>query len=188
MSQNEETLDCARKSYLASRRQNEMISLSDAARMVDRSSSTVRKWLKEGEITTEREPRGKKGSRLMISREELLAHAAVAGKSARPARKKKSVPPSERAAVLAAELEGQKALVQALQAQLELQGGQLRLLEDSRRLERERVDEWKDRYVAADAELRALRTQLGVPWWRRLLTMEVLPGPSFIPRREPAGL
>ena len=187
MSQNEESLDCAREAYLASRRKNEMVTIAAAAKMVDRSASTVRKWIREGGITTEKQKSGKGAARTLVSSAELLAHAAVAGKAAKPARKKRQSPPVEHAAVLMAELAGQKALVEALQAQLELQSGQLRLLDDSRRLERERVEEWKDRFVAADAELRALRTQLGVPWWKRLLTMEVLPGPSFIPRREQAG-
>jgi transposase len=185
MSQHEETMDCAREAYLASRRGNDLISIAEAGKMVDRSASTVRKWIKEGSITTEKSKNSKGGSTTLVSREELLAYAAIAGKSAKPGRKKKQSP-REMPAVLQAELEGQKALVMALKAQLQLQDSQLRLLEDSRRVERERVDEWKDRWVAADAELRALRTQLGVPWWKRLLTMEVLPGPSFIPRRETA--
>ena len=175
--------DCARQAYLASRRQNEMITLADAARMVDRSQTTVRKWIKDGGITTEKRRKSKGGSTTVVSREELLTYAAAAGKAAKPGRRKAKSSVTE-SAVLQAELDGQKALIEALKAQLDLQDSQLRLLEDSRRIERERVDEWKDRWIAADAELRALRSQLGVPWWRRLLTMEVLPGPSFIPRQK----
>lgn len=183
MSRPEQVNDCAREAYLASRRQNEMLTLAEAAKMVDRSKSTVRKWIKDGQLTTEKRKGPRGGSVIVVSRGDLLHFAGTAGKSAKPSRRK-SQPSVASPAVLQAELDGQKALVEALRSQLELQDSQLRLLEDSRRMERVRVDEWKDRWIAADAELRALRSQLGVPWWRRLLTMEVLPGPSFIPRQK----
>ena len=32
------------------------------------------------------------------------------------------------------------------------------------------MDDWRDRHDAREAELNALRSAVGLPWWRRLLT------------------
>ena len=79
--------------------------------------------------------------------------------------------------VLVAELEGQRALVIALRAQLDLLEGQISAIEDGKRTERERADEWKDRAMRLEAELQTMRTHQGLPWWRKMLTTTAPPAP-----------
>ncbi len=70
---------------------------------------------------------------------------------------------------LQAELDAaQKALVEVNQSNQRLVAD---LRQNNERLRLEKQD-WKDRHDAREAELNALRSAIGIPWWRRLLSMK----------------
>jgi hypothetical protein len=170
----------ARDAYLASKLQSDLIAIKEAAILVDRTPATIKKWIKSGGLQGAREQPGNTKSKMLVARSELMAYVATAGKSANPGRGSSGGSgPSK--AVLAAELEGQRTLVTALRAQLAMLEGQIGAIEDSRRTERERASEWKDRATVLDAELRALRMHSGLPWWRRLLTTTAEPAIPGMP-------
>ena len=170
MTFNEEMLDVARAAYLAARGESDLIPIKEAATLVDRTVPTLKKWIKREEISGVRENPDNPRSRLLVSRRELMAHMATAGKAANPPRPKPSSNKGPSKAVLQAELDGQKALVSALQMQLELIQTQISVVEEAKRCEQRRADDWKDRAAGLDAELKAARMQAGLPWWRKLLT------------------
>jgi hypothetical protein len=166
---NEELLDGARAAYLAARGESDLIPIKEAATLVDRTVPTLKKWVKNSEITGIRENADNPRSRLMVSRKELMVHMATAGKSTNPPRPMASSSgPSK--AVLMAELAGQTALVLALQTQVELFQGQISAIEEAKRSEQRRADDWKDRATGLEAELRAMKMSAGTPWWKKLLT------------------
>jgi len=167
---NEEVLDVARAAYLAARGESDLIPIKEAAALVDRTVPTLKKWIKNGDLNGERENPDNPRSRLLVSRRELMTHMATAGKAANPPRPKASSSGGPSKAVLQAELEGQKALVDALRMQLELTQNQISVIEEGKRCEQRRADDWKDRAGGLEAELKAARMQAGLPWWRKLLT------------------
>jgi len=171
----------ARSAYMAHKRESDLISIREASTLVDRTAATIKKWIKTGGLKGQRMDPENPRSRLQVSRAELMTYVATAGKKANPGRPRSNKGPSK--GVLQAELEGAKMLNAALRAQLDLLQAQMGLIEESKRTERERADEWKDRAKALEAELRALRMHSGLPWWRRLLTTSQPPstGPVAIP-------
>ncbi len=171
---NEEMLEGARAAYLAARGESDLIPIKEAATLVDRTVPTLKKWIKKGELSGEREDADNPRSRMLVSRKALMLLMATAGKSTNPPRPKASNGgPSK--AVLQAELAGQKALVTALQAQLELIQAQISAIEEAKRSEQRRADDWKERAEGLQAELKAARMQAGLPWWRKLLTTSAPP-------------
>ena len=170
MNCNEEMLDVARAAYLAARGESDLIPIKEAATLVDRTVPTLKKWIKREEISGVRENPDNPRSRLLVSRRELMTYMATAGKAANPPRPKASSSNGPSKAVLKAELDGQKALVAALQMQLELIQTQISVIEEAKRCEQRRADDWKDRAVGLEAELKAARMQAGLPWWKKLLT------------------
>ena len=50
MSFNEELLDGARAAYLAARGESDLITIKEAATLVDRTVPTLKKWIKKGEL------------------------------------------------------------------------------------------------------------------------------------------
>jgi len=170
MTINEEMLDVARAAYLAARGESDLIPIKEAATLVDRTVPTLKKWIKKDEISAVRENPDNPRSRLMVSRRELMTYMATAGKAANPPRPMASSSGGPSKAVLHAELEGQKALVSALQMQLDLIQSQITVVEESKRCEQRRADDWKDRAAGLEGELKAARMQAGLPWWRKLLT------------------
>jgi phage host-nuclease inhibitor protein Gam len=46
-----------------------------------------------------------------------------------------------------------------------------KLRQETERLQSD-MDDWRDRHDAREAELNALRSAVGLPWWRRLLPMK----------------
>ena len=171
---NEEMLEGARAAYLAARGESDLIPIKEAATLVDRTVPTLKKWIKKGELNGQREDEENPRSRMLVSRKALMLLMATAGKSTNPPRPKASNSgPSK--AVLQAELAGQKALVTALQAQLELIQAQISAIEEAKRSEQRRADDWKERAEGLQAELKAARMQAGLPWWRKLLTTSVPP-------------
>jgi hypothetical protein len=170
----EDAADGARSAYMAHKQGQDLITVKEAATLVDRTVATVKKWIKTGGLEGHRRDPENPRSALLVSRSALMTYVVVAGKKADTGKvRSSSAGPSK--AVLNAELEGQKTLNHALRAQLDLIDSQMRLLEEAKRTERERADEWKDRAKALEAELRALRMHAGLPWWRRLLTTTAPP-------------
>ena len=55
MNCNEELLDGARAAYLAARGESDLISIKEAATLVDRTVPTLKKWVKKSEINGIRE-------------------------------------------------------------------------------------------------------------------------------------
>ena len=170
MTCNEELLDGARAAYLAARGDSDLIPIKEAATLVDRTVPTLKKWIKRGEIEGEREDETNPRSRILVSRRALMVLMATAGKATNPPRPKASSNTGPSKAVLQAELAGQQALVAALQGQLELIGAQISAVEESKRSEQRRADDWKERAEGLAAELKASRMHAGLPWWRKLLT------------------
>lgn len=142
----------------------DLVDVQEAGRLVDRSVSTIRAWVRKGELEGHRQDPRRRNSRLLVSRRSLLALAGQT-KEAEPARpggapRDPSLPgpgepeaPTPAAELLTVELEGARALVEALR-------GQVASLEEQARRERERAEEWKDRATAAEAQQAALWDQL----------------------------
>lgn len=150
----------------------DLVPLKEAARQVDRSPSTLRDWIRAGEL------RGYAGEGThpqnrptLVSVSELQALVVVAGKAAHPGRR----PPAEDPAAarvseveiraLRAELDAERRVAAATAAALALAEAAAADLRLSLERERARAD-------GAEAEVAALKAEKGLPWWRRLL-----PGP-----------
>jgi hypothetical protein len=172
-------------------RPTDLVDVQEAGRLVDRSVSTIRAWVRKGELEGHRQDPKRRNSRLLVSRRSLLALAGLTKEAAPPRPggalldpslpdpgEPAAPPPPAAAELLTVELEGARALVEALR-------GQVASLEEQGRHERERAQEWKDRATAAEAQQAALWEQLReretelegerreergkVPIWRRLL-------------------
>ncbi len=164
----EDAVDGARSAYMAHKQDKDLITVKEAATLVDRTAATIKKWIKSGGLAGTRQDPDNQRSALMVSRSDLMTYVVTAGKKANTGHRRSDKGPTK--AVLQAELEGQRVLNTALRAQLELIESKMHLIEEGKRTERERADEWKDRAKAMEAEVRALRMHAGLPWWRRLLT------------------
>ena len=160
----------------------ELVSLADAARSVDRSRDTVRRWLRAGKLTRHEGPRpAAGGSRpVLVDLDELRRLVVELGLEAEPVRRGGSSPAVDvagaRAAELAAELAAVRELAE-LRVELAELRGRLALADREAHLAREALadaradrDAWRDRVAGLEAELGALRVAAGAPWWRRLLT------------------
>ena len=55
----------------------DLVDVREAARLVDRSPSTVRAWVRAGELDGYREDPRRRNSRLLVSRRELLVLAGL---------------------------------------------------------------------------------------------------------------
>ena len=67
---------------------SDLLPLRDASRMVDRSLSTIRAWVRDGTLRGYREdPAHPSTSRVMVSREELARLVVEAGKASAPGRR-----------------------------------------------------------------------------------------------------
>ena len=55
MFENEELLEGARAAYLAARGESDLIPIKEAAALVDRTVPTLKKWIKNGDISGVRE-------------------------------------------------------------------------------------------------------------------------------------
>jgi hypothetical protein len=175
MNTNEEAIDQARMAYMSQKRETDLITLKEAAVLVDRTVATIKKWAKKGTLEVERADPNRPNSALLVSRTTLMSYAATSGAAANPGRPSASRSGGPSKAVLQAELEGQRALVTALRSQLELLQAQINVIEDGKRTERERAEDWKDRCQVLQAELHNLRTHTGLPWWRKMLTTTAPP-------------
>ena len=103
-----------------------LLPVRDAAVLVDRSPSTIRAWLRAGHLSKVREDPEDPGSRVLVSRTELLAHAAqnASPTPPRPSTATPTAPTPHTAAdpsalaELRAELRGTVALLEATRAHL----------------------------------------------------------------------
>ena len=163
----------------SSPRPDDLVPLKEAARRVDRAPSTLRDWIRAGELRSfEGEGTHPRNRPTLVSVGELQALVVQTGKAAHPGRRP-PVEEEEGAAdlrlrlatvegeirTLRAELDGERRAAEGLAMALDAErraAADLRLA-----LERERA-----RADGAEAELRALRDVGALPWWRRLL-----PGP-----------
>jgi len=158
------------------RRPADLLPLLEAAALVDRSLSSLRAWIRAGELTGYREGTAANG-RVLVSRAELLTLAAAGGLSPSPGRRAPPPPPpppalpsppASEARLLEELLLSHRATVAALEARC------ADLASSS--------DAWRSRAEAAEAEASALRELLraeeGRPLWSRLLG---LPRRSSLP-------
>ena len=68
------------------KRPADLISVREATKLVDRSVSSLRAWIRADDIQGYREKEGKKNSRLMVSRAELLLYMGGTDKPVNPGR------------------------------------------------------------------------------------------------------
>lgn len=160
-------------------RPDDLCSVDDAARLIGRSKSTVRAWVRTGEVEGYREdPTRPENSRLLVSEAAVRGRAAeVVTTRPAPERSAAAVPtpaevaaPDLEATALRAEIERLRAgMVEALQGRVEALEGRIGDLTRAIEAERLRGEEWRARALGAEAEREALRREKGLPWWRRLL-------------------
>lgn len=157
-------------------RPDDLAPLADAARTVDRSPSTLRRWIRGGELTRHEGEALTPGASppVLVSLSEL--HALVVRLGAEPAPPRPAPRPvtapsgglaAVRLEVTIAELRGELAVARVELAAARADGARLAAHVADLRDER---DELRGRLAAAEAELAAARTLARVPWWRRLLT------------------
>lgn len=150
-------------------RPDDLVSVKEAAKMVDRGVSTVRSWVRSEQLTGYREDPNRSNSRLMVSTQDLMILAGTT-KNPEPPRpgsvaKQEAEPPRDDSVMV-------KALVSAM--------------EQTAETERKRAEEWRIRaeewkleaeqaraeLAGARAELEALRAARGMSWWQRLIGTE----------------
>jgi hypothetical protein len=176
-----------------STRPDDLVPIRDAARMVDRGYSTLRGWVRSGDLTGYyADPERPSNSPLLVSKQELLTLMAAANKVPNPPRPPSTKPdaasPSARddlrlelarahaeLATARAERDGALAVAEALR-------GTISALQERCRDLTERVEAEHARAVAAEADLQVLRVDRRLPWWRRLLG-----GPPALPDRGDGG-
>lgn len=164
-------------------RPDDLVDYDEAGRLVDRSKSAVRWWVRNNQLQSWLEEEGNPQSKRMVSKAALLAMVVQSGKSAHPGGPGRgamvvSPPPQDPGIIIelrsdlrvkTAELEGARSEVAALRVALEAERARVSAVEERAELERLRSAEWKDRAEALSAELNAVRAAAGLPWWRRLL-------------------
>lgn len=179
-------------------RPDDLLPVDDAARQVGRSRSTVRAWVRAGELVGYREdPAHPENSRLLVSEAAVKQRAAELAsvredrggafsqrEEGRPAVGRavvREAPADAEALALRAEVERLRAgMVDALQGRIDALEGRIADLSRAVELERLRGEEWRARALGAEAEREALRRERGLPWWRRLLG-----GPAELPAPTP---
>lgn len=161
-------------------RPDDLVDYDEAGRLVDRSKSAVRWWVRNGQLLSWLEEEGNPQSRRMVSKSALLSMVVQTGKAAHPGGPGRSTSPSPPPVsdeslradlrVKTAELEGARAEIAALRMALDAERARVSSVEERAELERLRSAEWKDRAEGLTAEVTALRAMTGLPWWRRLLS------------------
>jgi len=149
-------------------RPDDLLDYDEAARVVDRSRDTIRAWVRARELQSWPADEQKQNARRLVSKAELLNLVVNARKVPLPGGpgrvQDKNELENERLKVSSLE-----SVVAALKGQVTALEGQLSSERERAEVERLRAGEWKDRAVALEAELQALRVVAGSPWWRRLL-------------------
>ena len=173
-----------------------LVTIPVAAQIAERSHKTIRRWIKDGKLTRHYGVSANGGTApILVDQNDLLRCLTEGGQQPknRATRPPPDPPPSTagelgelehlrgqllqaesavelvrsegRVIALEVELSGVRERLEDLERQLH--GAKSR--EESLRLE---VNDWKDRHDAKEAELNALRSAVGLPWWRRLLPMK----------------
>jgi len=188
----------------------DLLTVREAARLVDRGVSTLRGWVRAGELRGwHADPEHPENTPLLVSRAEVLALVVTTGRASTPGRRSpaESTPPStpptdaldrpEHALDLArlrstvaelradlraalAERDGARAVLSATGRTVEVLEARCDDLAGLADAERRHALDLADRLAVAEAERDALREYQGLPWWRRLL-------PSTSPKRLPGG-
>lgn len=181
-------------------RPDDLIPLREATVLADRSLSSLRNWVRGGELSEYREEEANPGSRVMVSRAELMMLLATSksahpggprgGPTTTPATAPES--PNERASLLAAvasaERDGLRALVEAQKGTIAALEARCVDLDHRAHSERIRADDYRERIGALEAELRELRTWMNLPLYRRLLTGPRPVQPALADSREGGGI
>lgn len=174
---------------------DDVLTLAQAAEIAGRATPTLRRWIKKGDLPATLGPAPRSGGRqpFIIRAGDLFqylsnmgvnpsqsanAHKPPQGTVSTATATATAANRSVEVAALQFEVERTKLTSQAETARLRLAHGiervndlerQLsRALMDVSRLQSE-VDDWKERHDAREAEVRALRAAMDVPWYRRLL-------------------
>lgn len=177
-------------------RPDDLIPLREATVLADRSLSSLRNWVRGGELSEYREDETNPGSRVMVSRAELMVLLATA-KSAHPGGPRGEAPtepaaaPTEKmsllAAVAAAERDGLRALVDAQKVTISALEARCSDLDSRAHAERLRANEYRDRISVLDAELQQLRSWLNLPLYRRLISGPPVLRPGIVEHNEGGG-
>lgn len=176
-----------------------LISLAEASRVSERSDRTIRRWIGRAKLTRhEGDPPGHGGpAPVLVDKNELMILLASSGQqpslrgdsSPSPEAPDTMTPPTPGttrthldSTIKIIELEAQLStaelraeLVQvtterdALRLQVDGHNATLARLATHLNQMRDDLKDWRDRHDAKEAELRALRSSSGIPWWRRLV-------------------
>ena len=168
------------------------ISVSEAARVSERSKPTIRRWTRQRHLESRPGPVPAHGGSppTLINRDSLMVYLAKTEQIPREATSDKPVDrgpntPGNKSVVgevttvdLAHELELVKVRGELAVALAEADGLRQRLEDAQRRTRdfellvndtRQERDDWRDRHDAREAELRVLQGDKGLPWWRKLI-------------------
>jgi hypothetical protein len=179
----------------------QLLTVAEAARMAERSTTTIRRWVAGGRLTRrEGAPPARGGKRptrvfaaelhaLLIEegaqpRETAKAHGAPMPDVPRP----HTVQQDDNTAGEVERLRRELAMSEVRELRVRLEASQAEAdglrqrLEDATRRHREldllvadtrqERDDWRDRHDAREAELRVLRGEKGLPWWRKLIGVQ----------------
>ena len=196
----------------------DLIDLNEASNVSERTTRTLRRWLKDGRLKKwDGDIQHSGHARVLVSKAELMTLLVVNDQRPRPAEGVKgdksrndtivkpdtgkpdttasgSVMPNVTPDAIAMEQEinrlRHEAAIQELTAAMDRQRLEAevkrvqiqseltaavqtiaKLRQETERLQSD-MDDWRDRHDAREAELNALRSAVGLPWWRRLLPMK----------------
>ena len=149
----------------------DLMPVSEAAALVNRSLSTIRGWVRKGDLTGYRQdPKRPTNSRLMVSRTALLTRCGL------PIELVNTAPPESETHQLslrpqsAAQME-----VDSLRAVVEVLRTTVSVLEGRVEAEQQLVEQWRDRAERSRAALRSTRAELAHlqaqqnrSWWQKL--------------------
>lgn len=148
--------------------------MKDAARSVDRSPSTLRDWIRAGELRAYKGPGHHESNRpTLVSAEELRLLVVKSGKLANPPRRLPVEEEELRARLARVEEElraSQRAEVESIRREVDALRLALTAAEERARDLVVALDRERARADGAEAEVAAMRSAAGLPWWRRLLT------------------
>jgi len=159
-------------------RPTDLLPVSEAAVLVNRSLSTLRGWVRKGDLAGYREdPTRPTNSRLMVSRSALRTrcgvHPALVATPQNPSQNtlseaKPGATHQNQPGVSQLELESARAVIDVLR-------GTVSALEGRIEAEQQLTEQWRDRAERSRAALRAARGELTalqahrrLTWWQRL--------------------
>jgi hypothetical protein len=169
-----------------SRLPEDLVTMREGCAIVDRGYSTVRAWVKAGQLTGYRKDSTQPNALIYLSRAELLAFMAASGKSMDLPTRAEPAATEEQARLiqtLRTQVSEREAELERLRAELattrqereaaqEL-AGTFKMLAESRERNLRDIDGMVEAERAINvglrAEVEALRGVVALPWWRRLL-------------------